>query len=71
MAYPLFTNPGPRSLSSGLYSLHFLYQQRDIPRLRFSPAPEFDKMEAIGTLKAFGFIKEPLVALTDKLYAKD
>ncbi|KFY91377.1 hypothetical protein V500_04691, partial [Pseudogymnoascus sp. VKM F-4518 (FW-2643)] len=32
--------------------------QQDIPRNILPPAYEFDKSEALGTLKAFGFIKE-------------
>ncbi|KFZ16903.1 hypothetical protein V501_02016 [Pseudogymnoascus sp. VKM F-4519 (FW-2642)] len=33
-------------------------RQQDIPRNILPPASEFDKSEALGTLKAFGFIKE-------------
>ena len=32
--------------------------EQDIPRGLLPPASEFDKTEALGTLKAFGFIKE-------------
>jgi hypothetical protein len=34
--------------------------EQDIPRDLLPPASEFDKTEALGTLKAFGFIKERL-----------
>ena len=33
---------------------------QDIPRDLLPPAPQFEKTEAIGTLKAFGFIRERL-----------
>ena len=33
-------------------------KEQDIPRDLLPPASEFDKTEALGTLKAFGFIKE-------------
>jgi hypothetical protein len=33
-------------------------KEQDIPRDLLPPASEFDKTEAVGTLKAFGFIKE-------------
>ena len=33
-------------------------KEQDIPRELLPPASEFDKTEALGTLKAFGFIKE-------------
>jgi tetratricopeptide (TPR) repeat protein len=33
-------------------------KEQDIPRNLLPPASEFDKTEALGTLKAFGFIKE-------------
>ncbi|KAH6694363.1 hypothetical protein BKA61DRAFT_532093 [Leptodontidium sp. MPI-SDFR-AT-0119] len=35
-------------------------KEQDIPRDLLPPASEFDKTEALGTLKAFGFIKERL-----------
>ena len=34
--------------------------EQDIPRDLLPPAPQFEKTEALGTLKAFGFIKERL-----------
>jgi hypothetical protein len=33
-------------------------KEQDIPRDILPPASEFEKTEALGTLKAFGFIKE-------------
>jgi tetratricopeptide (TPR) repeat protein len=33
-------------------------KEKDIPRELLPPASDFDKTEALGTLKAFGFIKE-------------
>jgi hypothetical protein len=33
---------------------------QDIPQALLPPAPEFEKTDAIGTMKSFGFIKERL-----------
>jgi hypothetical protein len=33
-------------------------KEQDIPRELLPPASDFDKTEALGTLKAFGFIKD-------------
>ena len=43
-------------------------KEQDIPRDLLPPASEFDKVEALGTLKAFRFIKERVSGISYDTY---
>jgi hypothetical protein len=43
-------------------------KEQGIPWLLLPPASEFDTTEALGTLKAFGFIKEHLTGAVYDMY---
>lgn len=46
-------------------------REQDVPRDRLPPASEFDKTKALGTLKAFGFIKERLSGTSYDMHRLD
>jgi hypothetical protein len=46
------------SLAADYMAFISCVKEQDIPRELLPPASDFDKAEALGTLKAFGFIKE-------------
>ena len=48
------------SLAADYIAFMCCIKEEDIPRDLLPPAPQFEQTEAIGTLKAFGFIKERL-----------